>query len=126
MKFLELEFHGTYFPEFEAQTLLTTVDIKATPLDGGLRINFIPKGPFNIYAGAGFTEYFLDSDQGNIDNQTGWYGEAGIDAGGDHGRFFAEAMWRKLDTTISLGVFDTDANFDGISFNVGAMWRWGK
>ncbi|HEV8376004.1 MAG TPA: outer membrane beta-barrel protein [Candidatus Polarisedimenticolia bacterium] len=126
VKFLELEFHATYFPDFETETVFGTVDIRAIPVDGGLKVNIIPEGGFNPYVGAGFTQYFLNSDEGNIDNETGWYGEAGFDAGGDHGRFFAEAMWRKLDAHVSLGVFDEDAKFDGITFNVGGTWRWGK
>lgn len=126
VKFLELEFHGTYYPDFETETLLGPVDIRATPVDGGLRVNFIPEGKFNIYVGAGATEYFLNSSEGNIDNETGWYGEIGFEAGGDKGKFFAEAMWRKLDTSISFATFDEDENFDGIAFNVGANWSWGR
>ena len=126
VKFLELEFHATHYPDFETRTIFADFDIKATPVDAGLRVNIIPVGPVNPYVGAGFSRYFLDSDVGNIDNETGWYGEAGLDAGGDHGRFFAEVMWRKLETHVSLGVFDDDARFDGAAFNVGGMWRWGK
>jgi hypothetical protein len=127
VKFLELEFHGTYYPSFEAEGLTGPVDIRATPVDGGLRINFIPEGHFNPYIGAGATEYFLNADDGNIDNETGWYGELGMAFGGDHGKFFVEAMWRKLDTTVSFGDLDeVHTNFDGISFNAGANWTWGR
>ena len=126
VKFLELEFHGTHYPDFETRTLVTDFDIQATAVDGGLRVNFLPVGPVNPYVGAGISRYFLDSDQGDIDNETGWYGEAGLDLGGENCRFFAEAMWRKLDAHISLEDFNTDAQFDGIAFNVGALWRWGK
>jgi hypothetical protein len=125
VKFLELEFHGTYFPDFEVETLSGPAEIHAIPVDGGLRINFIPEGGFNPYIGAGVTQYFLDSDDVSIDNETGWYGEAGFEAG-EHTKFFAEVMWRKLDTTLSFGSFDEDTNMDGWGVNAGVNWSWGK
>ena len=76
--------------------------------------------------GFGSTTVFPTSSWTLIDNETGWYAEAGLDFGGDNGRFFVEGMWRKLDTSISLGVFDADTKFDGIAANVGVVWRWGK
>ena len=126
VKFLELEFHGTDYPSFSSTTTPAALDIKAIPADGGLRFNILPTKAVNPYFGAGVSYYFLDSDEGSIDNQTGWYGEAGLDFGGKNARFFLEAMWRKMDTTISLNSFDTDANFDGVVGNVGVNWRWGK
>ena len=124
VKFLELEFHGTEYPRFKSEVGLQNIDVKALPVDGGLRFNFLPTAPFNPYVGAGASYYFLDSNQGSIDNQTGWYGEAGLDIGGKNARFFAEVMWRKMDTTISLSSFDTDAKFDGVVGNAGVTWRW--
>jgi len=126
VKHLELEFHGTYFPNFDTKLFLQNVGIKATPVDGGLRLNLLPSAIVNPYVGAGVSHYFLDSDQGEIDDQNGWYGEGGLDFGEKNTRAFAEAMWRKLDTDISLGVFDSHTRFDGISFNAGVLWRWGK
>ena len=124
VKILELEFRGTQYPDFNTDAFLADIDIKATAVDGGLRVNFLPSGPVNPYAGAGVTYYFLDPDQGDMDNETGWYAAAGLELGGDASRFFAEAVWRKLDTSISLGIFDSDAQFDGIAFNAGGVWRW--
>ncbi len=126
VKFLELEFHGTHYPDFKTSLLLTDVDIKATPVDGGLRVNLLPSAPVNPYVGAGVSYYFLDTDKGNIDNKTGWYGEAGLDLGAKNTRFFAEALWRKLDTSIGLGVFNADTKFDGVAVNSGVVWRWGN
>ena len=124
VKVLELEFRGTQYPDFNAGIGLGDVDIKATPVDGGLRINLLPSGPVNPYVGAGVTYYFLDPDQGDMDNETGWYAAAGLELGGDSSRFFVEALWRKLDTSISLGIFDADAQFDGIAINAGGVWRF--
>src|SRR3989442_6595572 len=92
VKFLELEFHGTEYPRFKSEVGLQNIDVKALPVDGGLRFNFLPTAPFNPYVGAGASYYFLDSNQGSIDNQTGWYGEAGGDIRRQKARLFAGGM----------------------------------
>ncbi len=126
VKFLELEFHGTYYPSFTTDIGGQAVDVKAKPVDGGLRVNFLPSSPINPYVGAGVTRYFLDTDQGGIEDKNGIYGEAGLDLGSGNSRFFIEALWRKVDTQISLASFDRNARFDGIAANAGVVWRWGK
>jgi hypothetical protein len=126
VKFLELDFHGTYYSSFSTSVLGQIVEVKAKPVDGGLRINLLPGGSVNPYVGAGVTYYILDTDRGEIDNQTGIYGQAGLEFGGDGTRFFVEALWRKMDTTVTLSAFDRDTRFDGIAANAGFAWRWGK
>src|SRR6266704_1535760 len=59
VKFLELDFHGTYYPNFTTDIGGQSGDVKAKPVDGGLRVNLLPGGPINPYAGAGVTYYFL-------------------------------------------------------------------
>src|SRR5262249_28552198 len=126
VKFLELEFHGSYFPNFGADILNSSIDITATPVDGGLRFNILPGKAINPYGGAGASYYFMSSNEGSIDNQTGYYGEAGLEFGGKNTKIFAEAMWRKMDATLSLSAIDFDGSFDGITGNVGVNWSWGK
>ena len=125
LKFMQLEFHGTYFPSFGTDVLGSNVDVTATPVDGGIRFDFLPDKKINVYAGAGASYYFMDSKDGSMDNTTGWYGEAGLEFG-KTSRFFAEVMWRKMDTTLTIGSFDADAQFDGISAQAGLNWKWGK
>ena len=125
VKMLEFEFRGTRYSDFKSTDLPSDVDVKATALDGGLRINFLPNAPFNPYVGAGVSHYFLEASPGTIDDKSGVYGAAGIDFGSRHSRLFVEAMWRRLDTTISLSAFNTDAKFDGIAADAGFTWRWG-
>jgi outer membrane protein W len=125
-KWLELEFHGTYYPDFGAEVFAQNIEVRAIPVDGGLKVNFLPGKMVNPYAGLGGTYYFLDTDQGDIDNETGIYGEAGLDFGKENARFFVEAMWRKLDTSVRVSSFDQDVTFDGIDWHAGVVWRWGK
>lgn len=126
VKYLELDFHGTYYPSFSTDVQGQMVDVKAKPVEGGLRVNLLPGGPINPYVGAGVSYFFLDTDQGEIDNQSGIYGQAGLELGGEGSRFFVEALWRKMDTTITLAAFDRDTQFDGLAANAGFTWRWGN
>ena len=126
LKHLELDFHGTYYPSFTTDVNGQMVDVKAKPVDGGLRVNLLPGGPVNPYVGAGVSYFFLDTDQGEIDNKTGIYGQAGLELGGEGSHFFVEALWRKIDTTITLASFDRDTKLDGLAANAGFSWRWGK
>jgi hypothetical protein len=123
-KWLELEFHGTYYADFSDDDSGVDIDLTALPVDGGLRINFLPKSKFNVYAGGGVTYYFMDTSLGSIDNEFTYYGEGGIEFGGDKTKFFAEALWRSLDTSINDSTGDTDVDFSGISLNVGVNWSW--
>ncbi|HEV8337533.1 MAG TPA: outer membrane beta-barrel protein [Candidatus Polarisedimenticolia bacterium] len=124
---VELEFHGTYFPDFHARgNTIPDTDVRAIPVDGGIKFNLLSDKFVNPYVGGGVSYYFLNSDVGNIDNDTGIYGEVGVDIGKDNTRFFAEALWRQLETPISFGSFDDNIDFGGIDWHAGAVFRWGK
>jgi hypothetical protein len=127
-KMFELEFHGTYYPDFkDDQFPGQSFELTAIPVDGGLKINLMPDKPVNPFVGVGATYYLLSTSPGSVDDQAGVYLDAGVDIGaGEGARFFAEVMWRKVDTTVSFGAFDEDVKFDGLGLNAGATWRWGK
>jgi hypothetical protein len=128
VKMLELEFHGTYYPDFKNDDFSgEAFDLTAVPVDGGLKLNFLPDRTVNPFIGGGVSYYFLSTSPGSVDDETGVYLDAGIDVGGtDSTRFFAEVMWRKVNTSLSFGAFDEDVKFDGLSLNAGATWRWGS
>ncbi|HEU5181808.1 MAG TPA: outer membrane beta-barrel protein [Candidatus Polarisedimenticolia bacterium] len=126
LSWLELEFHGTYFPEFGGDVLGSDIDISVIPVDGGLKFKLFPNKPATLYVGAGATYYFLDSDDVEIDNETGYYAEAGVEFGGEHTRLFFEVMWRAMDATIDSGILSGDASFDGLTGQFGVNWTWGK
>ena len=125
LSWMELEFHGTYFPDFGADVLGSSVDITALPLDGGLKFKFFPDKPVTLYVGAGATYYFMDSNDVEIDDETGYYAEAGLEFG-DKTNLFFEVMWRNMDATIDSGLFSGDASFDGLTGHFGLNWSWGK
>jgi len=127
-KMLELEFRGTYYPAFKNDEFPgESFDLTAIPVDGGLKVNFLPDKTVNPFVGAGISYYFLSIDPGEVDDQLGVYLSTGLDIGArDGARFFADLMWRKVDTSLKFGAFDEDVRFDGISLNAGATWRWGS
>ena len=127
-KMLELEFRGTYYPDFKNDQFSgQAFELTAIPVDGGLKLNFLPDQVVNPFIGGGVTYYFLSTDPGSVEDQSGVYLNGGLDIGAkDSARFFAELMWRKVDTALSFGAFDEDVKFDGVSLNAGATWRWGK
>ena len=130
VKHMELEIHGTYYSGFQNDDFAgtsTSIDLTVIPVDAGLKFDFLPDKTVNPFVGGGVSYYFLSTTPGSVDDQTGVYLNAGIDAGGKTGaRFFAEVMWRKVDTSVSFGSFEQDVNFDGLSMNAGVVWRWGK
>jgi len=124
LNWLELEFHGTWYQDLEDDAATQPIQVTATPIDGGLKFNLLPESKFNVYVGGGVTYYLVDSNFGDADNETSYYGEAGIEFGGEHAKLFVEALWRDLDVTIEDTLGDSDADFSGVAGNVGLNWRW--
>lgn len=119
LKWLELEFHGTYYDDFEEDV----VEVSAIPIDGGLRFNFLADRKVNPFIGAGVTYYLMDANEFEIDDEFGYYAQAGLEFGGNT-KFFAEAMWRILEATADDGITDEEVDFDGFGVNLGVNWRW--
>jgi len=125
---LELEFHGTYYPDFkDDQFPGTSIELTAIPIDGGLRFNFLPDHNFNPFVGGGVSYYFLSTSPGEVEDQTGFYLNGGFDIGPRDGtRFFTEVLWRTVDTVIDFGSANNDVDFDGFGVNFGVTWHWGE
>lgn len=80
-----------------------------------------------LYAGIGAGYYIFDADQGDLDNNFGWYLVGGIDIGVGSFGVFGEVKWTKLSTDIKdvdpdLGDVPTELDADGIGFNLGVMF----
>src|SRR5262245_19958352 len=123
-KWLGLEFHGTYYSDFTQEIDSNDFELTALPVDGGLRINLFGESKFNLYFGAGVTYYFMDTNLGSVDDEFTYYGEGGVEFGSKNTKFFAELLWRDLDTTVDDPSGDDDIDFSGISANAGINWRW--
>lgn len=127
-KRLGLDFHATYYPDFKDDSSAgRNLDLTAIPVDGGLRFDFMPEKSFNVFVGGGVSYYFLSISPGSVDDKTGVYLNGGVDFGKMRGtNFFAEVIWRKVDTNVEFNAFHSDVKFDGLGINAGVSWRWGK
>jgi outer membrane protein with beta-barrel domain len=123
-KNVELEFHGTYYKDFEETFSGTGFKLTALPVGGGLRFNLMPEETFNFALGVGVSYVFLDSNIGTIDDKLMWYGLAGFDVGSKTTRFMLEAVYRKLKSTLDNGGIGLDVKLDGFSVNAGVLWKF--
>jgi hypothetical protein len=143
---LGVELRASYYEELASEPLDGVFDedpvfedgLRATPLEGGLRVN-LRDSDVNVrpYLAGGAGYYFLDSDFGDVDDEYGWYGAVGSSFGNGTGaEFFAEANYRGVKGTVEVDPeefddlddveFDGGADIDlsGVGVNVGLNWRW--
>ncbi|HEX4965590.1 MAG TPA: outer membrane beta-barrel protein [Thermoanaerobaculia bacterium] len=130
-----IELRASYFNDVTSNNPLPHAGdfkVHVTPLEAGLVFKFAPGERFTPYLGGGGGYYLLDTNRGNIDNETGWYAVAGADIKTDHGAgIMLEAIYRSMDTTVrdrSNGstTFDdrVDLQLRGFGANVGVVWSF--
>jgi outer membrane protein W len=131
-----VELRGTYFSDVTADTSpeATDFEIKAIPVEAGLAWHFGEDASFNPYIGGGASYIFLDTTEGQIDDEVGWYAVVG----GDFGRlsnglsFNAEAIYRSVDATVEENHHGLPSDFtsktkldlSGLGANVGVVWHF--
>jgi hypothetical protein len=143
-----LDIRGTYFEEIEDDPFSAIFDsddpvfqeagIQAIPVDLGVSYTFVDSSAaFRPYITGGISYILLDSDFGEIDDETGWFAGVGAEFGDDIGpRFFVEGIYRKAEAEVNLDPDDLDdlddididdnATFDidGASVNAGIRWSF--
>jgi hypothetical protein len=133
------ELRGSYFSDLTSDTSPERFDfeLRAIPVEAGLAWHFAEDAPFSPYVGGGAGYYFLDTTEGEIDDELGWYAVVG----GDFGRmssgvsFNVEAIYRNMEATVrenrddtlpDSGDIDDKVNLDigGFGVNAGVTWRF--
>lgn len=119
---------GTYYDDVE--DVLPVVDFEVIPVDASVGVQTDVNDEVQLYAGAGVTYYFLDADNADLDDEVGWFLEAGAELRvGPRMAIFGEVLWRSVEGTVEgddLGEIDTnkvDIDLDGITVNVGLVFR---
>lgn len=131
---LAFEMRGTYLDDIKVDSPSEfDFEVHAIPVDVGLKWDFTKNEAGNFYIGGGGTYTFLDSNQGQLDDDVGYYAEIGFQVGKPKGAsFFAEALYRKTKGTVE-GVQspgdpsvteDVSTDLSGAAANVGVSWRW--
>jgi hypothetical protein len=120
-----LEGRASYYPEFTESVFDEELKISAFPLELGLGVTVS-----NFFASAGLTYFFLDPDEGEMDDSAGFYLSAGFKTGQPAGGFgvYGDVMYRVLTSTVNVGdaitVSEKDVNLDGIGINLGIVFRF--
>lgn len=123
-----LDLRATYY---EDATGDDGVEVEAIPIEAGVAYNFAPHLPVNPYVGAGVSYHLLDSNEGSVDDEVGWYAVVGGEFGMTEGiSFMGELMYRDVDATIEdrsdgfLVQDDVSVDLNGFAVNLGAAWRF--
>jgi hypothetical protein len=110
-----LELRASVFPD---TSIRGGGDTLLVPIDVGLAINLTRSQKMGVYVGGGGSYYFIDADQGDPDNQFGWYALARLEVP-IQGSFsvFGDVMHRGVEFE------DIDADLSGVAFSVGVIFR---
>lgn len=131
---LRLELRGSYYPDLTAdageviQGQTGDFELEAVVPEAGFAYNFAPGANTQFYLGAGLSYYLLDTNMFDVDDEAGYYGLAGftLGGGGDGPAFFAEALYRSVEATVTDNalVEDVDLDLSGVSVNLGVIFRF--
>jgi len=127
-----LELRASYFSDLTADTSPERRDfeIKAIPLEAGLNFKFAQSDRFTPYVGGGIGYYLLDTNRGDIDDETGWYAVVGADfKGSSNLGFMVEGIYRGMEATVHGDDLnditgDVDVDFGGLGVNAGLVWSF--
>ena len=123
---LYFEIRGTYFEKIREVGLLNERDLSVLPVDLGFGWQTDKDPVIQLYGGGGVTYYFLDIDNGSVDNAIGYYLQVGGELEIREGfGFFIEGVWRKIDTETHDGgtLGSADLSLEGSALHLGIMLR---
>lgn len=134
VRFGVFELRGTYFSDVTADTEPESRDfeVSAIPLEAGVAFKFAEGARFSPYIGGGAGYYLLDTTEGDIDDEVGYYAVLGTDIGSPSGlSFMVEGIYRSMEATVR-GSFgddpsvdeDVDIQLGGLGLNAGIVWRF--
>ncbi len=132
---LRFELRGSFFPDLSEDfgQLVGSDDgrdfeVEAVVPEAGIAFNFAPDSNVQFYLGGGLSYYFLETNLFELDDEVGYYGMAGLVAGGhgDGPAFFGEVLYRSVEGTVKdeALVEDVDLDLSGPAVNLGVLFRF--
>ncbi|MGH9464739.1 MAG: hypothetical protein ACRD0X_03770, partial [Thermoanaerobaculia bacterium] len=132
---VRFEMRGSFFPDLSEKfgQLVGGQDardfeVEAVVPEAGVAFNFAPQSNVQLYLGGGLSYYFLDTNLFELDDEVGYYGLAGLVAGGagDGPAFFVEALYRSVEGTVTDNSLEEKVELDlsGPSANAGVLFRF--
>lgn len=127
-----LELRASYFSDLTADTSPESRDfeLKALPLEAGVNFKFAQNDRVQPYVVGGIGYYLLDTNRGDIDDETGWYGVVGANfKGRSNLGFMVEGIYRGMEATVRGDDPDditgkVDIDFGGLGVNAGLLWSF--
>ena len=134
LRFGIVDLRATYFSDVTADTEPERFDfeVSAIPLEAGLAFSFAGNDTFSPYVGGGAGYYMLDTTEGDIDDEVGYYAVVGADITRPTGLgFTVEGIYRNMEATVR-GDLDDDPDIDedvdiqlgGFGINAGLVWKF--
>ncbi|MDF3128133.1 hypothetical protein P0Y35_02870 [Kiritimatiellaeota bacterium B1221] len=121
------ELRGTFLEDVKEDVPLYQNEVQLVPLDFGIGLQADITQNLLVYGGGGFSYYFLDSDTADVDDEVGYYLQAGTELRlNERLALFGEAVWRDVEANLENDINLEDRNFDlkGMSVNLGLVYNW--
>lgn len=138
---LGMELRATYYPDLterfadvldDEELGALDLEVEAIPVDLGLTL-----GSGNLHAVGGVTWFLLDSNVLEVDDEVGLYVGGALEAGRGNIGFFAEALYRQVEGTVTgeldavdapdelddIVVDDVEIDLGGFAVNAGVVFR---
>ena len=113
---VQLELRGTFFNDLEDEA-----DAEVIPLEVGLALSHAASETVDIYGGGGFGYHLVDADEGDPDDEVGFYLVAGADWNlKEMASLFGEILYRDVD----IDVGPSDVDLSGVGVNLGVLIKW--
>jgi hypothetical protein len=126
IELLYFEIRGTYFESIPEVGFDLDQELSVLPVDVGFGWQTDWEAKLQLYGGGGVSYYFLDVDNGSVDNAVGYYLEVGGELEIIEGfGVFIEAIWRTVDTERDEGgsLSQSDLSIEGKAIHLGVMLR---
>ena len=104
-------------------------NLQVIPTELGIRLLMNPKGNVIPYLGAGVSFFYVNLNDGKVDNPVGGYAMIGINFGAKRAKFFVEGLYRYAQADVSYPIGGDNKltgtmDVGGFAANAGIVWTF--